>query len=160
MVTCLQNIRSLMYFVLLESDLPEDKVRVIRPNDGQIVILERGLFQENEFEIDENELTKSQINKLNQYIDAMECNTEIEPFPLNVDVRASYTCARFTFSKNCIDPLGDDDRFAIVCRDGTFVMSKADFNLVFSNVSESNSYLIGGSFNYKLTPRKAYQFKV
>jgi len=72
---------------------------------------------------------------------------------------ATYEFSRLCFKADVIEPLEMDDRFCIVTKVGTFVMSKRDFYETFSNVVKSKSYMQGGIYHYPTVPRKALKFK-
>ena len=55
-----------------------------------------------------------------------------------------YSFSRLCFKADVIEPLNDDDIFAVHTPDGTFQMTKADFYRVFPNVVASKSYRDSG----------------
>lgn len=69
-----------------------------------------------------------------------------------------YSFSRLCFRADVIEPLNDDDIFAIHTPDGTFQMTKADFYRVFPNVVASKSYRDSGIYHMSHPPRKALQF--
>ncbi len=73
----------------------------------------------------------------------------------------SYKAKRLLFKADIIEPLSDEDIFAIHTPEGTFQMTKADFYRVFENVVKSNSYSKTlGFYHYPTIPHKAMQFLV
>lgn len=76
-------------------------------------------------------------------------------------IKQSYIAKRLLFKADIIEPLSDEDIFAIHTPEGTFQMTKADFYRVFDNVVKSDSYSKTlGFYHYPKIPQKAMQFLV
>lgn len=69
-----------------------------------------------------------------------------------------YSYKRLCFMANIIEPLKEEDFFAVHTPEGTFKMTKKDFYRVFSNVLKTKSYQERGIYHYPTTPRKALVF--
>ncbi len=76
-----------------------------------------------------------------------------------VGVGASWSSSSLVFYKPQIDRLGAKQSFKIVVHDvGAFVISKSDFQSIFSDVVLSPEYKREGFFSYKEIPDKALKF--
>lgn len=75
-------------------------------------------------------------------------------------IKESYRATRLLFKASIIEPLSDNDLFAIHTPEGVFQMTKADFYRVFNNVVTTMSYKERGIYHYWKTPQKAMQFLV
>jgi hypothetical protein len=73
---------------------------------------------------------------------------------------AEYQKPRLYFDADVIEPLDWSDRIRIVCRDGTFEMTKRQFYDTFENVVSSRSYQIDRWYHYSRTPQKAMVYLV
>lgn len=71
-----------------------------------------------------------------------------------------YTYSRLTFQADIIEPLSENDMFAVHTKDGTFQFTKKDFYREFSNVVKSKSYKEGRLYNYPKIPKKAMSFLI
>jgi hypothetical protein len=71
-----------------------------------------------------------------------------------------YTAPRLRFLRDQIEPLLPNQSFRVVTPDGTFQMTKADFQRVFGNVSKSKAYREAGYYHYPKVPAKALEFLV
>ena len=72
-----------------------------------------------------------------------------------------YNAARLRFYADKIEPLSDDDIIIIhTNNDGTFQMTKADFNRVFENVANAPCYKRSRYYHYARIPQKAMEFLV
>lgn len=73
---------------------------------------------------------------------------------------ATYKFSRLCFKRALIEALGPNDSFRVETPVGAFQMTQADFHRVFSNVTQSRSYLDGGLYHYRTPPSQAEQFRV
>jgi hypothetical protein len=73
---------------------------------------------------------------------------------------STYEFSRLCFKRDVIEALAPQDAFRVVTPVGTFQMTKADFQRVFSNVAESRSYLEDGIYHYPKLPSRAEEFRV
>jgi hypothetical protein len=70
-----------------------------------------------------------------------------------------WSANRLMFYKKRIAPLKSGEKFEVeVVSEGTYVMSKEDFENIFDNVVKSYSYLELGVYSYSKTPKKAEEF--
>lgn len=157
-VLCLINIKNRKPFVLID-DMDSSAFFKGINFKGGTAEYEKDLFEVEEVEVSINELTPEQsaaIKKLNN--EEMKKSIEQASTSENGDVK--YSATRLTFYRRLIEPLTDNQKIVISCRDGEFVMTKHQFKDVFSNVCQSVSYKIDGNYSYAKTPGKAYQFKL
>ena len=75
-----------------------------------------------------------------------------------METQATYEFSRLCFKADVIEPLGENDKFCVNTPEGSFVMSKREFYMVFANVVQTRSYLKGRIYHYPKTPRKADPF--
>lgn len=73
---------------------------------------------------------------------------------------ARYSFSRLCFKRDIIEPLADDQQFEVVTPDGTFRMTKREFQLEFPNVVASASYRDGGVYHFPKVPAKATKYLV
>lgn len=73
---------------------------------------------------------------------------------------ASYEYSRLCFKADVIEPLAMDDKFAVVTKVGTFVLTKRDFYEAFPGVVASKNYRLNGLYHFPKPPRRALQFLV
>lgn len=72
----------------------------------------------------------------------------------------SYEFSRLCFKRDVIERLDWDQRFRVVTPDGVFEMTRADFERVFQNVLNSQSYRMKGIYHYPTVPAKAEPFRI
>ncbi len=73
---------------------------------------------------------------------------------------ASYSSSRLCFKAAVIEPLAMTDKFGVIAREGTFVLSKREFYEAFPSVVVSQSYRVNGLYHFPKAPRQALQFLV
>lgn len=71
---------------------------------------------------------------------------------------SSYRATRLTFKRGTIEQLKPDESFSVETPEGVFSMTRQEFESEFSNVVASESYQLGGSYNYSKTPKQAYKY--
>lgn len=71
-----------------------------------------------------------------------------------------YSYSRLCFKADIIEPLNDEDEFAVHTPQGTFRMTKGDFHKTFPNYVKSKSYQEGRLYSIKSPTRKAMRFLV
>ena len=71
-----------------------------------------------------------------------------------------YSSSRLCFKADIIEPLNDEDVFAVHTPQGVFRMTKVDFYKVFPNVVKSISYQRNGIYSMKNPPQKAMSFLI
>ena len=69
-----------------------------------------------------------------------------------------YSSSRLCFKADIIEPLSDNDFFAVHTPIGVFQMSKVEFYDSFPNIVETESYQKGRMYSMKTPTRKAMQF--
>ena len=69
-----------------------------------------------------------------------------------------YSSSRLCFKADFIEPLNDDDIFAVHTPVGVFQMSKAEFYNTFPNIVKTESYQKGRLYSMKTPTKKAIQF--
>jgi len=69
-----------------------------------------------------------------------------------------YSSSRLCFKADVIEPLNDDDIFAVHTPVGVFQMSKAEFYNTFPNIVKTESYQKGRLYSMKTPTKKAIQF--
>lgn len=69
-----------------------------------------------------------------------------------------YSSSRLCFKADVIEPLNDDDIFAVHTPVGVFQMSKAKFYNTFPNIVKTESYQKGRLYSMNTPTRKAMQF--
>ena len=74
--------------------------------------------------------------------------------------RIVYEHRRLCFKRDQIEQLGINERFRIVSNVGAFEMPRGDFERVFANVAQSQSYRIRGIYHNPTVPAKAHPFLV
>ena len=84
--------------------------------------------------------------------------TKVEGVSGGSTTRCPYS--RFCFKADVIEPLGMDDSFCIETKEGTFVMTKAEFYKTFPKVLETKSYKQAKVYHYPKPPKRAWQFKI
>lgn len=150
-VLCVANLVTGNKFIY-SKDVSGDIFELIRP-DGQKANLEKRLFRDDEIEVPISELHREQIEAYYELINKIETTN-------NRAGGIEYEAARLTFIKRHIERLKSNEYFTIICRDGHFKMTKAQFYADFPNVAGSKSYRDYGSFNYPTTPHRAYKYRV
>lgn len=75
-------------------------------------------------------------------------------------VQARYSATRLTFKRDVIEQLALHQAFEIETPMGVFRFTKQEFQVVFRNVAESESYRNRGYYNYRELPQRALRFKV
>lgn len=75
-------------------------------------------------------------------------------------VVVEYAATRLSFRRDVIEPLGESDMFRVVTSQGTFQMTRAEFDDVFANVVASRSYRESGLYHYPAVPRRAERFRL
>jgi hypothetical protein len=84
-----------------------------------------------------------------------------KPDPISRDgCVVTYEYYRLGFKADLIEPLHPNDKFCIITKEGTFVMSKKEFYEAFANVIKSKSYKDSRLYHYKSVPKQALKFRV
>ncbi len=73
---------------------------------------------------------------------------------------ATYEFSRLGFKRDVIERLGTNQRFQVVTPQGSFEMTRGDFERVFANVVQSQSYRLKGLYHYPVVPEKAEPFRI
>lgn len=74
-------------------------------------------------------------------------------------IKLSYSKKRLHFIRQLVEDLDPEEVFEIVCEPGTFRLSRAQFEEVFSNIIETESWNVHGEYHSKEPPSKALPFK-
>ena len=69
-----------------------------------------------------------------------------------------YSSSRLSFKADIIEPLNDEDEFAVHTPCGVFKMTKAEFYNSFPNIVKTESYQKGRLYSMKAPTRKAMRF--
>jgi hypothetical protein len=153
---CLINCHTGKPYIFVEDGPDNGLVTLVDPDGVKRNGLKRTAFGEPQ-DVDMKDLTEEQRAWCDRQ-NAAEAENAIRTLRKHHGGGVIYLATRLTFVRSIIEPLMPHEEFTIVCNDGEFTMTKAQFEDVFSNVANSMSYN-NGSYNYKKTPEKAMQFR-
>lgn len=72
----------------------------------------------------------------------------------------NYSSTRLLFRRSVIEGLAEGEKFQIVTPQGTFELTRQEFEFEFPNVVESRSYRLKGIYHYPRTPQRALRFLI
>lgn len=71
-----------------------------------------------------------------------------------------YSCSRLCFKADKIEPLGENDSFIMHTPDGSFQLTKAEFQSTFPNVPLTKSYRVDRLYHYRSLPKQILPFLI